>query len=40
MARRGRKTLVAGYKRGLQRLGNSDIDGIVGAETFPQIPNA
>jgi hypothetical protein len=39
MASRGAETLIARNQRGVERFGKGDIDGIVGREIVPQIPN-
>lgn len=40
MTRRSRETSVASEQRSIERFGEGDVDGIVGREILPQIPNA
>ncbi len=40
MPRRRRKSFVAGEQRRVERFGERDIDGIVGREIVPQLPDA
>ena len=39
MAGRSRETSVASEQRSIERFGEGDVDGVVGSEILPQIPN-